>query len=116
MKKCAFLTLDGRGDYVIDDEHAVEPLEALSAVPLYARIDFVRDDQQDFVVMEFGPIPLRPCDLHGLSTDVSESVPANVWNAVLACPLVDRIDVITADAVQLLLQHSPFGPQVCESG
>jgi glutathione synthase/RimK-type ligase-like ATP-grasp enzyme len=26
MKKCAFLTLDERGDYVIDDEHAVAPL------------------------------------------------------------------------------------------
>ncbi|MFC1740865.1 RimK family alpha-L-glutamate ligase, partial [Pseudomonadota bacterium] len=29
MKKCAFLTLDERGDYVIDDEHAVAPLEKL---------------------------------------------------------------------------------------
>lgn len=26
MKKCAFLTLDEIGDYVIDDEHAIEPL------------------------------------------------------------------------------------------
>jgi len=26
MQRCAFLTLDERGDYVIDDEHAVEPL------------------------------------------------------------------------------------------
>jgi glutathione synthase/RimK-type ligase-like ATP-grasp enzyme len=29
MKRCAFLTLDERGDYVIDDEHAVEPLAEL---------------------------------------------------------------------------------------
>lgn len=29
MKKCAFLTLDERGDYVIDDEHAIGPLEQL---------------------------------------------------------------------------------------
>lgn len=29
MKKCAFLTLDETGDYVIDDEHAIEPLSAL---------------------------------------------------------------------------------------
>jgi glutathione synthase/RimK-type ligase-like ATP-grasp enzyme len=29
MKKCAFLTLDTRGDYFIDDEHAIRPLEAL---------------------------------------------------------------------------------------
>lgn len=29
MKSCAFLTLDEVGDYVIDDEHAVAPLEAL---------------------------------------------------------------------------------------
>lgn len=29
MKDCAFLTLDERGDYVIDDEHAVAPLAAL---------------------------------------------------------------------------------------
>jgi glutathione synthase/RimK-type ligase-like ATP-grasp enzyme len=29
MKKCAFLTLDHVGDYVIDDEHAVGPLEEL---------------------------------------------------------------------------------------
>lgn len=29
MKKCAFLTLDEVGDFVIDDEHAIEPLEAL---------------------------------------------------------------------------------------
>jgi len=29
MKKCAFLTLDEKGDFVIDDEHAIEPLEAL---------------------------------------------------------------------------------------
>lgn len=29
MKKCAFLTLDERGDYVIDDEHAIAPLEHL---------------------------------------------------------------------------------------
>ena len=29
MKNCAFLTLDHRGDYVIDDEHAVEPLARL---------------------------------------------------------------------------------------
>ncbi len=29
MKKCAFLTLDERGDYVIDDEHAIAPLEQL---------------------------------------------------------------------------------------
>lgn len=29
MKQCAFLTLDERGDYVIDDEHAVEPLARL---------------------------------------------------------------------------------------
>jgi len=26
MRKCAFLTLDERGDFVIDDEHAIEPL------------------------------------------------------------------------------------------
>lgn len=26
MKNCAFLTLDERGDYVIDDEHVIEPL------------------------------------------------------------------------------------------
>lgn len=26
MKKCAFLTLDEVGDYVIDDEHAIKPL------------------------------------------------------------------------------------------
>jgi len=29
MKKCAFLTLDERGDFVIDDEHAIEPLNSL---------------------------------------------------------------------------------------
>jgi glutathione synthase/RimK-type ligase-like ATP-grasp enzyme len=29
MKHCAFLTLDERGDFVIDDEHAIAPLEAL---------------------------------------------------------------------------------------
>jgi glutathione synthase/RimK-type ligase-like ATP-grasp enzyme len=29
MKKCAFLTLDEQGDYVIDDEHAIAPLEQL---------------------------------------------------------------------------------------
>ena len=29
MKKCAFLSLDEVGDYVIDDEHAIEPLSAL---------------------------------------------------------------------------------------
>ena len=29
MKSCAFLTLDERGDFVIDDEHAVAPLERL---------------------------------------------------------------------------------------
>jgi len=29
MKKCAFLTLDETGDFVIDDEHAIRPLEAL---------------------------------------------------------------------------------------
>lgn len=29
MKKCAFLTLDETGDFVIDDEHAIKPLEAL---------------------------------------------------------------------------------------
>lgn len=29
MKSCAFLTLDETGDYVIDDEHAIAPLEAL---------------------------------------------------------------------------------------
>jgi glutathione synthase/RimK-type ligase-like ATP-grasp enzyme len=29
MQRCAFLTLDERGDYVIDDEHAVEPLAEL---------------------------------------------------------------------------------------
>ena len=29
MKKCAFLTLDERGDWVIDDEHAIEPLAEL---------------------------------------------------------------------------------------
>lgn len=29
MKKCAFLTLDETGDFVIDDEHAIEPLSAL---------------------------------------------------------------------------------------
>ena len=29
MKKCAFLTLCERGDYVIDDEHAIEPLADL---------------------------------------------------------------------------------------
>jgi len=28
MKKCAFLTMDERGDYVIDDEHAIKPLAA----------------------------------------------------------------------------------------
>jgi glutathione synthase/RimK-type ligase-like ATP-grasp enzyme len=27
MKRCAFLTLDERGDFVIDDEHAIEPLK-----------------------------------------------------------------------------------------
>jgi len=32
MKKCAFLTLDQRGDYVIDDEHAIAPLEQLGWV------------------------------------------------------------------------------------
>ena len=26
MKNCAFLTLDERGDFVIDDEHAIGPL------------------------------------------------------------------------------------------
>jgi hypothetical protein len=26
MKNCAFLTLDERGEFVIDDEHAIEPL------------------------------------------------------------------------------------------
>ncbi len=29
MKNCAFLTLDERGDYVIDDEHAIAPLAEL---------------------------------------------------------------------------------------
>jgi len=29
MKRCAFLTLDERGDFVIDDEHAIEPLAVL---------------------------------------------------------------------------------------
>lgn len=29
MKQCAFLTLDERGDFVIDDEHAIAPLAAL---------------------------------------------------------------------------------------
>ena len=29
MKKCAFLTLQERGEFVIDDELAVEPLERL---------------------------------------------------------------------------------------
>lgn len=29
MKKCAFLTLDKTGDFVIDDEHAIGPLNAL---------------------------------------------------------------------------------------
>jgi len=29
MKKCAFLTLDETGDFVIDDEHAIEPLRDL---------------------------------------------------------------------------------------
>lgn len=29
MKKCAFLSLEEAGDYFIDDEHAIEPLEAL---------------------------------------------------------------------------------------
>lgn len=29
MKQCAFLTLDERGDFVIDDEHAIEPLADL---------------------------------------------------------------------------------------
>jgi glutathione synthase/RimK-type ligase-like ATP-grasp enzyme len=29
MRQCAFLTLDERGDFVIDDEHAVAPLAAL---------------------------------------------------------------------------------------
>lgn len=29
MKHCAFLTLDQRGDFVIDDEHAVQPLADL---------------------------------------------------------------------------------------
>ena len=29
MKKCAFLTLDETGDFVIDDEYAIEPLRAL---------------------------------------------------------------------------------------
>ena len=29
MKPCAFLTLDERGDFVIDDEHAIAPLAAL---------------------------------------------------------------------------------------
>ena len=29
MKKCAFLSLEERGDYVIDDEHAIDPLSEL---------------------------------------------------------------------------------------
>lgn len=29
MKKCAFLTLDETGDFVIDDEHAIQPLSEL---------------------------------------------------------------------------------------
>ncbi len=29
VKKCAFLTLDETGDFVIDDEHAIKPLQAL---------------------------------------------------------------------------------------
>lgn len=29
MKKCAFLTLDETGDFVIDDEHAIKPLSSL---------------------------------------------------------------------------------------
>ena len=29
MKQCAFLTLDERGDFVIDDEHAIAPLASL---------------------------------------------------------------------------------------
>jgi len=29
MKKCAFLSLDETGDFVIDDEHAIEPLQEL---------------------------------------------------------------------------------------
>jgi glutathione synthase/RimK-type ligase-like ATP-grasp enzyme len=29
MKKCAFLTLDEAGDFVIDDEHAIQPLNDL---------------------------------------------------------------------------------------
>ena len=29
MKQCAFLTLDETGDFVIDDEHAIEPLSEL---------------------------------------------------------------------------------------
>jgi len=29
MKRCAFLTLEERGDFVIDDEHAIEPLANL---------------------------------------------------------------------------------------
>ena len=29
MRACAFLTLDQRGSFVIDDEHAVEPMAAI---------------------------------------------------------------------------------------
>jgi len=49
MKKCAFLTLDERGDYVIDDEHAIGPLEQLTSRLLIQRsglsLGTARDDQ-----------------------------------------------------------------------
>jgi len=54
MKKCAFLTLDERGEFVIDDEHAIAPLQELGWI-----VSTVSWRQSDVPWSEFDAVVVR---------------------------------------------------------
>jgi glutathione synthase/RimK-type ligase-like ATP-grasp enzyme len=54
MKQCAFLTLEERGDFVIDDERAIEPLAALGW-----QVSVVSWRQTDIPWKEFDAVIIR---------------------------------------------------------
>lgn len=89
MKKCAFLTLDERGDYVIDDEHAIAPLEQLGwqVSTLSWRQSEVPWSEFDFVVVRstwdyWGDIPAFLETLHEIDSVTRLANPLDIihWN------------------------------------
>jgi hypothetical protein len=82
MKKCALLTLGERADFVIDDEHAISPLDVV-------HWNLAKTYMLDLEGKGVGIMPtIWPDAVQGAS------FPGNVWYFILTRPFVDRVNVV----------------------